>query len=191
MRLAARAAITATLAAGAFSLGACSSSESEGDTAGEAASTEESAESVAAKIAAADITPRPGRWDVQMQMRKFDMPGMPDQMKGMMQQQMGKMRTSSTCLTPEEASRPKGDFFQPGSENCKYEHFSMDGGKIDAAMTCQEQGVAQNMRMRGTYSEEAYAITINADGEVEGQPMSMEMAINSKRVGDCTGDEDG
>jgi hypothetical protein len=177
----------------ALALAACSSQDpAKDDSADTAKSAEgESNAAVAAKVAAANITPQPGRWEVQMQIKSFDIPGIPDQMKGMMQKEMGKQRTVATCLTPEEAAKPKGEFFQPGNDDCTYKTFSMEGGRIEAAMTCTEQGMKQDMRMQGTYSEDAYDIAIQTNGEMEGKPMSMEMGIVSKRVGECRGDEVG
>jgi hypothetical protein len=45
--------------------------------------------------------------------------------------------------------------------------------------------------MKGTYSEDAYDIAIQTSGEMQGQPMSMEMGIVSRRVGECRGEEAG
>ena len=71
----------------------------------------------------------------------------------------------------EEAAKPKGEFFQPGNDDCTYKSFAMEGGRIDAAMTCTQQGMTQDMRMKGTYSEDAYDIAIQTSGEMQGQPI--------------------
>ncbi|WP_156842632.1 DUF3617 domain-containing protein [Novosphingobium aquimarinum] len=179
--------------AAALVLAACSSQDATKDDSADTAKSAkgESNAEVAAKVAAANVTPQPGRWEVQMQIKAFDVPGMPDSMKGMMQKEMGKQRTVATCLTPEEAAKPKGEFFQPGNDDCTYKTFSMEGGRIEASMTCTEQGMKQDLQMQGTYSEDAYDIAIQTKGEMEGKPMSMEMGIVSKRVGECRGDEVG
>ena len=41
----------------------------------------------------------------------------------------------TTCLTEEDVKQPKGKFFT-GNEQCRYDHFTMGDGQIDAAMRC-------------------------------------------------------
>ena len=48
-----------------------------------------------------------------------------------------------SCLTPEEAKRPKEDFFAGAAKNCRYERFDMGSGKIDAVMKCTERARAR------------------------------------------------
>lgn len=148
----------------------------------------ESVESVAEKVANSDIKPNPGKWESKMTLEKMEMPGMPKEMQGMMQQQLGKVTTTSNCLTPEQVNKPDGDFFKPGeASGCTYKTFSMGGGKIDAVMTCEEGAMTQNMTMNGTYSAESYTMNVSAEGKMEGQPMAMAMKIESKRIGECDG----
>lgn len=151
----------------------------------------ESAESVAEKVANSGIRPQPGRWESKMTIDKMEVAGMPPEAKEMMQKQMGAAQTFFSCLTPEEAAKPEGDFFQKGAEGCTYEHFTMADGKIDARMKCDQDGRTQVMTMAGTYGEDNYAIKMNADGEMApGMPMSMAMTVSSKRVGECNGKEE-
>src|SRR3954468_22353857 len=66
----------------------------------------ESAESVANKVAASDIKLQPGRWESTMKFEKLDMPNMAPQAKAMMEKQMGISQTFATCLTSEQANQP-------------------------------------------------------------------------------------
>ena len=162
-----------------FALAACSS----GDT---VEAENESAESVAKRVAESDIKPLPGKWESTMSLQSIEIPGMPAEMQDMMKQRMGKMNTTTSCLTAEQVEKPNADFFGPGEgSGCTYNSFKMGGGKIDADMTCQQQGMTQNMQMTGTYSEEHYSMNMTADGEVQGQPMKMAMKVESSRVGEC------
>ena len=68
-----------------LSLGAC---KKEGVVA-----KDESVESVAKKVAASEVKPRPGRWESSMKLARMDMPGMPPQMKEAMSKQMGAVQT--------------------------------------------------------------------------------------------------
>jgi len=108
-----------------------------------------------------------------------------------MKQHMGTTQTFASCLTPEEAAKPKADFFQGKDSGCTYEKFSMGDGKVDAVMTCGRGGSSQKMTMMGTYGEQSYDMKVTADGEAgPGMPMSMAMSISSRRVGDCNGNEE-
>lgn len=151
---------------------------------------DESAASVAKKVQASNIKPLPGRWESSMKFEKMDLPNLPPQAKEAMNKQMKVAQTFASCLTPEEANKPNGSFFQKGAENCNYEHFVMADGKIDAAMTCKERNTEVKMTMAGSYSESNYDIQVKSQGEMQpGMPMSVEMSIASRRTGDCNGSE--
>jgi len=174
-----------TVAIGALALASCGSADT-------IEAENESVESVAAKVAEADIHPSPGKWVSKMTIEKIEIPGLPPEVQGMMKSQMGKVNESSSCLTPEEAEKPDADFFQPGPDSgCTYNSFKMGGGKIAADMTCEQEGMAQNMKMAGTYGEESYAMKVSADGNMQGQPMSMTMSVESRRVGECDAEGEG
>lgn len=186
MNLISRHATLPIIALGALALSAC------GDRGDTVKAENESVESVARKVQAANIRPLPGRWETQLKMDKLEIAGMPPEMQGMMKQQFDKLQTSVSCLTKEDVERADGEMFKPESQSgCTYRKFSMGDGKIEADMTCEGDGMAQKMTMAGTYSQQAYAMQINADGNVQGQPMSMAMSVNAKRVGECDGNEEG
>ena len=150
----------------------------------------ESAESVAAKVAKSGINPSPGRWESQMKLVKMEMPGMSPELQGMMKDQMSKVPTSVSCLTKEQAEKANGEMFKQGDlSDCKYNSFSMGDGKLEADMTCKDDQGSQNMKMAGTYSSEAYTMQMTAAGNMGGQEMSMEMEVASRRVGECDGKE--
>lgn len=153
--------------------------------------TNESAEAVAKKVAAADIRPDPGRWESTVKAVKIDMPGMPPEMRGMMEKAMGRQTTFATCLTAEEAAQPNSDFFGQKSDSCTYEHFRMAAGTIDAKLTCKADGASQTIAMTGTYAPDSYDMKMDmvATGGRQGQ-ITMNMAVASKRVGECTGKEE-
>ena len=152
---------------------------------------DESVEAVAKKVAQSDIRPAPGRWEATMTIAKMEMPGLPPQAREMLTRQLGKPQTFATCLTPEEAAKPDASFFQKAGEGCKYDHFSMKGGIIDARVSCDREGARQAMTMAGSYGTEKYDVTVNSAGEAQpGVPMKLTMSIASRRVGACTGKED-
>jgi hypothetical protein len=151
----------------------------------------ESEESVARKVAASDLKPQPGRWESRTKLEKLDLPNVPPQAKAMMDKQMQVTQTFTSCLTPEQVSQPNGGFFQKGAENCKYDHFVMAGGSLDARMTCNERAGSMTMTLQGRYTPTDYAIDVTTQGEMQpGMPMSMKMSVAARRVGECTGKED-
>jgi hypothetical protein len=81
---------------------------------------------------------RPGLWESKVTIEQFDVPGMPAEMVQRMKTMMAERQEHGfqTCLTAEDVKRPKEDFFAGKNKECRYEHFTMGGGKIDAAMQC-------------------------------------------------------
>ena len=171
------------------SLSACNSGPS-------VSATNASTSEVAAKVEAAGIGAKfvsPGQWQTTMTIRDLTMPDMPPQVAAQMKAHMGQGKTFLSCLTPEEAKKPREDFFAKGSGKCRYDHFTMGGGKIDAALKCAEGPSMRTMTMTGTYSPESYQMTMTSQGSGDagtpGAGMSMTMNLDAKRTGECTGKE--
>lgn len=149
---------------------------------------------VAKSVADAGMKLKPGRWEMTMNFKKLDIEGMPPEAKQAMQQMMAQSRTFNSCLTKEEADKPDGGFFGQQGEDCRYDSFTMGDGKIDATMTCKgtggDAGAGAKMKMAGTYSAEAYDMTMDMNGTApNGKAMAMQMALASKHAGECKGDE--
>ena len=123
------------------------------------------------------------------------MPGMPPEAAAQMKAAMAKNGSHefTTCLTEEDVKQPKGKFFT-GNDQCRYDHFNMSGGKIDAAMSCKAEGAGtQVMTMTGTYSPESYSMQMSM--KADGMPgptsgMTMKMQVDSKRLGACKANSD-
>jgi len=134
---------------------------------------------------------RPGLWESKVTIEKFEVPGMPPEMAQRMKTMMAQNQEHDfqTCLTAEDVKRPKEDFFAGKDNQCRYEHFTMGGGKIDAAMHCGGKGGGtQVMQMAGTYSPDSYRMQTSMDMKGGGGPegsMAMTMRIEAQRVGEC------
>jgi hypothetical protein len=135
---------------------------------------------------------RPGKWESKVTIDKFEIPGMPadvaQRMRAMMAQQQE--HSFQSCLTKDDVKRPKADFFTGKNSECRYDHFTMGGGKIDALMRCSgKNGSGQTMQMAGTYSPDSYQMQMSTKVEPtaggEGG-MNMEMRVDSHRVGECS-----
>lgn len=171
-------------------LGACSSG-GDADTDGDG---EISSEEAQAEVASAGISITPGQWESTVQLTEFDMPQMPEEARAMMQQQMGTAHTSTSCITPEEAANPEANMFGDNNDDCTYTDFTMSGGNILIAGSCQTQGMpgATSMRMEGSYTPTSYDMTMNMNMESgPAGPMSMAGQVTGRFVGpDCAADAD-
>lgn len=131
---------------------------------------------------------RPGKWVSTVTFEEMTAPGMPPQVAEQMRQRMGEGRRYESCLTEEQAQRPSEDFFAQNNEQCRYEHFTMKGGNIDAQMRCAQGDFSQVMEMEGSYSPDSYQMrmTTSFDGAPEpAGDMRMRMRVDAERVGEC------
>lgn len=151
------------------------------------ASAEEVAEQVA-DAGGSESFVRPGKWESRVQIEEFELPGAPPEAKAAMRRMYDRVQVSESCLTPENAKRPKEDFFAGQNKNCRYDHFTMGDGKIDAVMKCTGEGMAQTMAMQGSYSPDAYQMRMSMKADAGAGPpggMTMAMRVDAKRVGEC------
>ncbi|MBO9576295.1 MAG: DUF3617 domain-containing protein [Sphingobium sp.] len=182
----------ALVAAFALPLAACNPGPSVSAT---NASQAEVSQKVAAATAAnggADRMVEPGRWEGAMTIHEMDIPGMPEQVKAQMKQQMGGAKSFVSCVTEEDVKAQKA-FHTGDDKNCKYDHFTLSGGHIDAAMSCATpEGGKMAMTMTGNYSPESYHLDMASKAEGKGPmgAMAMKMSVEAKRVGACRGTKD-
>lgn len=133
---------------------------------------------------------RPGLWESNVTIQQLDMPGMPAEVQQRMKAMMAEKQEHKfqTCLTAEDVKRPKEDFFAGKNNECRYDTFTMGGGKIDAVMHCGKGGATQTMQMAGTYSPDSYQMQMASkveSGKEEMGAMSMQMRVEANRIGEC------
>jgi len=160
----------------------------------ENASLEEVAGKVREANAGSAMIVRPGQWESSVELESVEIPGMPPEALAQMKKTMARVATGhKTCLTPEQAKKPKEDFFAGASSNCRYDKFSMDDGKLTGTMRCTnpQGGGAQLIQFDGTYSPDSYEMRMASTVEAAspGGPMKMVMHMTSKRTGECDGSE--
>ena len=140
--------------------------------------------------------PRPGQYETTVELINFEVPGLPPQQAEAMKATMGNVsgQSSASCLTQAEADKGFEESVRKMTENngamrCEFGRFDVDGGKIDAAMTCKgPQGLTSNITLDGTGSAEATSMhmkMVQKAAMIPGGEMRMEMKMNSRRVGDC------
>ena len=155
-----------------------------------------SVEQVASEVAKAggdDVLLRAGKWQTKVTVDDISIPGMPERSQAQMKQVFAQQQnvTVDHCVTPEQSRRPGSDFFTgKKSDNCRYERFTMDGGKVDAVMRCTGDGGGDmKMTMSGSYTAES-ASTNSEMVVTTGQGnMTMKARSEAKRVGECDGKE--
>ena len=135
----------------------------------------------------------PGLWQSKVAVLEMNIPGMPAQYADKMKQRLAEHRnqTSKHCVTEADVKKPKEDFFG-ADKSCRYEHFTMGGGKIDIQMVCSQEGSTQTTNMAGTYTPTTYSMDMSSKGTGGGEQggMTMKMHVDSQRVGECTGKDD-
>ena len=156
-----------------------------------------SVEEVAQKVreSGGDALFQPGQWQTKVTVKDMTIPGMPEAMQGRMKQMLAQRQNvvAETCLTPDEAKKPGGKFFTgKESKDCRYDHFTMSGGKVDAVMRCKGSGGSSGamvMTLNGTYTPTES--TTNVDMQISGPDGTMKMTAvtENKRIGDCKGEE--
>jgi len=130
---------------------------------------------------------RPGQWQSTMTVEEMSAPGLPAQIAEEMKRTMVQRHSSESCLAPEDAERPRENFFVR-DQQCRYDHFKMGDGKIDAKMRCDRAGMQQLIEMAGTYSPETYDMRMSISTEAGAGPggeVRMRMRVEAKRVGEC------
>jgi hypothetical protein len=168
------------MTADALALAACGSSADKSGGNGTAAAAGGGASGAAVSL-------QPGEWEMKMEVVDVVAEGLPGGMADAMKKNASS--TSKTCMTPEEAKGPKGDMFagQKGG-SCKSEGFKWAGGRIEGKTTCPGQGGTGEtvMTMNGQYSPQSIDMTMKSKTDLMGKPMTMEMRVTGRRVGECS-----
>lgn len=156
--------------------------------------TNASVEEVAGKVEAArkdnDFL-RPGKWLTKGSIDEISAPGMPAEIGAQMKRSGQGMPGTESCITAADAAKPNADFFT-GNKSCRYDHFTMGGGKIDARMRCSAAGGTQVSTMTGGYDRDSYRLAMTTamenssnapEGAIDG--LTMKLSVEGKRLGDC------
>ena len=157
-----------------------------------------SVEDVAKAVAGASTSTRftPGRWETSVKVTGIDAPNLPPQAMAGAKAAMTKAHVIATCLTPQQAAHPEQSFFNRDVRNCRYDHFTMGDGKIDAALTCggpaggSATAPQSSVKMAGKFDATHYAMTMATRAEQgPAGAMTINMAMDAHHVGACRGDE--
>jgi hypothetical protein len=135
-----------------------------------------------------DMKIEPGQWEATNEIVSVDAPTMPGDV---LKQIVGRKTTVSNCITPEQAAKPTANFLAAQENNqCTYQDWSMQGGRMTGTMTCQGGQMPGKvvMTMAGAYGSTRY--DLDMDMKTTGLPGGMVMNIKAKttgrRTGECT-----
>jgi hypothetical protein len=157
------------------------------------ASVEEVATAVARSGVADDVYLKAGAWQVTSTLEEMGIPGLSAEAQSEMKKLMGSRGNANYrfCLTPEQAKRPGGKFFnRQADKNCRYDHFTMGKGKIDAVMRCAAPEGSMTMTVNGDYSADRYSTHVAMDMGASEGTMKMKMRSEAHRVGECTAEDE-
>lgn len=132
-----------------------------------------------------------GNWTTDVKLVKFEVPGMPEEMKAGMKQMMEGASGMEQCFTQEQVDKEdvatelaKG----PGNGGeCKWSKKNISGGNIDIAGTCTQNGQNLEMAMTGKMEPKKTDVTITTKGQAPGGGPDMEMVLQmtSTHTGPC------
>ncbi|MGB5723755.1 MAG: DUF3617 domain-containing protein [Parasphingorhabdus sp.] len=136
------------------------------------------------------VTLEPGEWENTVEIVDVKIEGLPDNVPaGVMDRMKGKVTTSKSCITEEEAKNPGAQFFAAQEKtNCEVKKFNMSGGAVSSEMSCSDMGGTpgdMTMKMDGQYGPSSYEMTMNMDGGAAGMKMNISSKSSGKRIGSC------
>ena len=129
---------------------------------------------------------QPGQWEMSFAIDKMEMPGMPAGAHPAAQP----AQKAAICITPEQAAKPAGDIFAgKGAGDCKFDTFTMNGGKMNATMSCKMANMPGQTKtvMTGTYASTEFAneVTSTVSGMPGGQTATIHATSSGHRIGEC------
>ena len=167
----------------ALSLTACNKAGTGSDTAAGVGGS--SAQQTAA--AAAGVHFKPGLYQTKIDIKSFDMPGMPAAVAaGVKGSVAGKPLTY--CLSAEDAAKgAEAMKTHMAKGKCQFDRFDVAGGTIDTAMSCQMGNGALTAVGKGTYTDTGTVVASTSDMTMGGgRKIHIEEVVTTTRVGDCT-----
>lgn len=136
------------------------------------------------------VTLEPGEWENTVEIVDVEIDGLPEGMPAnMMDSMKGKVTTTKSCITKEEAENPGAQFFAAQEKtNCEVKKFDMSGGAVSSKMACSNMGGSpgnMTMVMDGQYGPSSYDMTMNMKGGASNIKMNISAKSSGKRIGNC------
>jgi Protein of unknown function (DUF3617) len=147
----------------------------------------------AAEMASDGFIPmQSGRWETKFVFTDIDVPTLGKNKKQQIMDEIAKIASSESCLSPEEAKNPGADFFGgKGAENCTYKTFDLSGQDARMSLVCNMQGIGSvDIDLNGAMASDNFDFATNVAMRL---PMVGKVALTGKAqghyAGTCKGDE--
>lgn len=132
----------------------------------------------------------PGEWENTVEIVDVQIDGLPEGAPaGLLDSMKGKVTTTKSCITKEEAENPGAQFFAAQEKtNCEVKKFDMSGGAVSSEMACSNMGGGpgeMTMKMDGQYGPSSYDMTMNMEGGGAGMKMNISAKSSGKHIGSC------
>lgn len=122
----------------------------------------------------------PEKWEVKMQASDLKMANMP---KGIPANPP--VRTSSVCLTREQAAKGPAEMLQQAGADCTVTSSNFAGGKIETELTCKMPGnTTMHSKSTGTFTPTSFVTDQKMDMQ-GAMTMSQKIRTEAHRVGAC------
>lgn len=133
------------------------------------------------------VKPEPGLYRSTVEIEEFAIPGAPPQVAEMMRNSAKSNQSHDYCVTAEDVEKGFEETLRKSQQGeCDYKRFDIDGGRIDAALTCRDQGRTVDIQLSGTgtatSSDMAMSMTMDLPGMGEG---TIRARSRSERIGAC------
>ena len=140
--------------------------------------------------AAQTVKRKAGNWRTDVELVKFEMPGVPDKVKAQMAKPLAASR-SEQCLTQEQADHEDiaGTMSKAFGEACTWSRNQVGGGKIDVVGTCTQGAQKVDLALAGTLDASKSDVLIISRGKspMGGGDMEIRMRVASANIGPCKG----
>ncbi|ALJ12234.1 DUF3617 domain-containing protein [Sphingopyxis macrogoltabida] len=174
--------VTVAVLSASLAVAGCGKSDSSADAGAEKAGGTSTASS------SAPVKREAGNWKTDIKLVKFDMPGVPDNMKDQMAKQFAAASGTEQCVTQAQVDQENAaDALSKGfGEGCTWAKKEIGGSTIDVAGTCTSNGQKVELAMNGTMAAKKTDVLVTSKGPAPaGGQMEMQMQVTSTNVGPC------
>ena len=130
-----------------------------------------------------------GNWKTDVKLVKFEMPGVPDNVKDQMSKQLAAASGTEQCLTQEQADNEDiaGALSKDYAEACTWNKNRIAEGKIDVAGTCTQGSQKVELALAGSLGAEKTDVLVTSKGKspMGGGDMEMQIQVTSTHIGPC------
>ncbi|MBJ7499182.1 MAG: DUF3617 domain-containing protein [Sphingopyxis sp.] len=132
-----------------------------------------------------------GNWKTDVKLVKFEMPGVPENVKDQMSKQLAAASGTEQCLTQEQADNEDvaGALSQGYGQACTWNKNRIADGKIDVAGTCTQGSQKVELALAGSLDARKSDVLVTSKGKspMGGGDMEMQMQVTSTNIGPCKG----